>query len=587
MGGREARATDNESRSLKSKGCHRSARLLVVDDSMTIRKLVEISFKGASGTSVEFASSGEEGVRRAVANSPDLILLDFVLPDMKGIDVCRRLAAEPRTAAVPILLMTAKGENVRELFRPFPAVVGYVPKPFNAVEIVALVDASLHERRRAPVAAQSPCASLKRKEAAANALFARLRSRFARIPEWLTQIGSTPPAQYFARKILTPDLMDELLTELIPFYRGSVAPVAIAPPSLSGQIGAITPLALWRFIAGTGQSGELAVQRGERRALLYFRQGKLVLVSCNRPEEYAAGARVALEGCGSDALARARAEQSASGKPLYVTLAEAGVLGNDRLGLLLFEQGRRILDDVLDAGAGEFHFSQKAALPLYVDAYGRALSLLQVSLERLRARGNDDTVSDDELFERSPQFSRSVRDLQLTEDERRILAIVDGRSSVAEIAERIGRMTQALAPVLTRLSEVELIRRAGRIGGARAPRRVMILEPDVDGVQRPLAAHLRQVAESIELIDLAAEADVVAAIFRERPRLVIFNAASAVGEAERVARAVTVRHGLDTPMLAAVLDRPVTADIDRLRAAGFHAVLSKPIQISEIESLLW
>jgi hypothetical protein len=80
---------------------------------------------------------------------------------------------------------------------------------------------------------------------------------------------------------------------------------------------------------------------------------------------------------------------------------------------------------------------------------------------------------------------------------------------------------------------------------------------------------------------------VVGAILRERPCLVLINATAAVSEAERVARAVTARDRIGMTTLAAVLDRPAAAEADRLTAAGFHAVLTKPIQVSEVESLLW
>ena len=68
-----------------------SDRVLVIDDSTTLRKLVEIALRG-TGAEIDFAASGSEGIRRAAAHPPDVILLDFMLPDMQGVDVCARLA---------------------------------------------------------------------------------------------------------------------------------------------------------------------------------------------------------------------------------------------------------------------------------------------------------------------------------------------------------------------------------------------------------------------------------------------------------------------------------------------------------------
>src|SRR5439155_6138286 len=97
-------------------------QMLVIDDSLTIRKLVELSFRDQDWA-IEFATTGAEGAAKAVSCAPDLILLDFVLPDMKATEVCRRLACDQTSAQRPVILMSAKMESVRELFKPFPMVV--------------------------------------------------------------------------------------------------------------------------------------------------------------------------------------------------------------------------------------------------------------------------------------------------------------------------------------------------------------------------------------------------------------------------------------------------------------------------------
>lgn len=76
-------------------------RLLVIDDSLTIRKSVELLAMKGEGHQLEFASAGQEGISKARAQPPDVILLDFVLPDMKGTDVCRGLSQDARTASLP------------------------------------------------------------------------------------------------------------------------------------------------------------------------------------------------------------------------------------------------------------------------------------------------------------------------------------------------------------------------------------------------------------------------------------------------------------------------------------------------------
>ncbi len=122
--------------------------LLVVDDSPTVRKLVELSFNG-KGWKLHFASSGEEGVAKAAELRPDVVLLDYVLPDMTGSDVCAGMTRRGLVQS-KIILMTAKEERIRSQFAAYPNVVDYVTKPFTAPAVVAKASAALALGPRGP-----------------------------------------------------------------------------------------------------------------------------------------------------------------------------------------------------------------------------------------------------------------------------------------------------------------------------------------------------------------------------------------------------------------------------------------------------
>src|SRR5215470_14321484 len=113
-------------------------QLLVVDDSPTIRKVVELTFR-STPWSVNFAASGRDGIRLASRDLPDVILLDVVLSDMRGLDVCAQLAKDPQARSVPIVLMSAKNASVRQQFDPYPSVVDFVQKPFTAEDLMARI----------------------------------------------------------------------------------------------------------------------------------------------------------------------------------------------------------------------------------------------------------------------------------------------------------------------------------------------------------------------------------------------------------------------------------------------------------------
>lgn len=119
-------------------------KILLVDDSNTILMMETMILRGDRYDLVT-ASDGEEAVERALAERPDLILLDVVMPKMGGFEACERLRAEDATKTTPIIMVTTRGEaqNVEKGFE-----VGcndYVTKPINKVELLSKVGNYLSE----------------------------------------------------------------------------------------------------------------------------------------------------------------------------------------------------------------------------------------------------------------------------------------------------------------------------------------------------------------------------------------------------------------------------------------------------------
>jgi CheY-like chemotaxis protein len=112
--------------------------ILGVDDSLTIRKALEIVLKPA-GYDLDLAADGAEAIEKAKILKPALILLDFILPDMRGTEVCRRLAEDPETAQIPIILVSAKGAEIRQAYRDVGNVVSYIAKPFKPQVLTSIV----------------------------------------------------------------------------------------------------------------------------------------------------------------------------------------------------------------------------------------------------------------------------------------------------------------------------------------------------------------------------------------------------------------------------------------------------------------
>jgi phosphate regulon transcriptional regulator PhoB len=122
------------------------ADVLVVEDEPDIRHLIAHHL-AREGYRCREVASGAEALRAVRASTPDLIVLDLMLPEVDGIEVCRRLRGEPRTAAIPIIMLTAKSDEVDRVVGLELGADDYVTKPFSPKELVARVRAVLRRAR--------------------------------------------------------------------------------------------------------------------------------------------------------------------------------------------------------------------------------------------------------------------------------------------------------------------------------------------------------------------------------------------------------------------------------------------------------
>ena len=129
-----------------------ASRVLIVEDERDIRDLVLFHLE-REGFQVSSASSGEEALRQVRHASPDLVLLDLMLPAMGGLEVCRKLRQDPATVALPIVMLTAKGDEVDRVLGLELGADNYIVKPFSPKELLARVRAVLRRAKPAPGAA--------------------------------------------------------------------------------------------------------------------------------------------------------------------------------------------------------------------------------------------------------------------------------------------------------------------------------------------------------------------------------------------------------------------------------------------------
>src|SRR5271169_2551843 len=125
------------------------SRILVVDDEPDVLDLVTYNLTQA-GFQTDTAVDGAEALRKARSTIPDLILLDLMLPELDGLEVCKLLRRDSKTSAIPIIMLTARASEMDRILGLELGAVDYVPKPFSPRELVLRVKKRLEKNGAVP-----------------------------------------------------------------------------------------------------------------------------------------------------------------------------------------------------------------------------------------------------------------------------------------------------------------------------------------------------------------------------------------------------------------------------------------------------
>src|SRR5678815_879943 len=123
-----------------------SGLVLVIEDEVDLATTLEYNLR-SEGFKVRVAHSGREGLGAAVGDPlPDVIVLDLMLPDLSGTEICRKLREQDRTRDIPVIMCTAKGEEIDRVVGFEVGADDYVVKPFSVRELVLRIRAQLRHR---------------------------------------------------------------------------------------------------------------------------------------------------------------------------------------------------------------------------------------------------------------------------------------------------------------------------------------------------------------------------------------------------------------------------------------------------------
>jgi two-component system phosphate regulon response regulator PhoB len=130
-----------------------AARILIVEDEESLTELLRYNLE-AAGYDVESVSRGDEGDLRIREQAPDLVLLDWMLPGLSGMELCRRIRAREETVGLPVIILTARGEEADRVRGLATGADDYIVKPFSVPELLARVRALLRRANPATLASR-------------------------------------------------------------------------------------------------------------------------------------------------------------------------------------------------------------------------------------------------------------------------------------------------------------------------------------------------------------------------------------------------------------------------------------------------
>ncbi|MDA0588560.1 MAG: diguanylate cyclase [Planctomycetota bacterium] len=121
-------------------------QILAIDDSPDIHQLLSVRLGGLN-VELRHALTGESGYEQACEEPPDLILLDVMMPDASGFEICRRLKARSKTASIPVIFLTGETDVEQKVLGFDVGAVDYIQKPFDTAELTARVRSALRTKR--------------------------------------------------------------------------------------------------------------------------------------------------------------------------------------------------------------------------------------------------------------------------------------------------------------------------------------------------------------------------------------------------------------------------------------------------------
>jgi DNA-binding response OmpR family regulator len=475
----EAVRTIDESRSTESEAMTNPAppngsekTILVIDDSAMLLSFVK-EILDEQNYHVLTAATAVEGLSVSRSAVPDLILLDFVLPDMKGDAVCRQLVADPATAKIPVVYVSGFGSELLQPDRSdIPNVIGSISKPFTSETLVDAVRSYLGDEGSVPHKIRPVATENSRTSSASGS------PRAAPAMVTGSACGGPNPTDVFMVAVETPgpiaaDVSSNPIPPEIRNLSSGPSPAPSAPSAgrdvevatgsayFSGDSSFFSLHSALRTIAREKLTGTLRAFLPPDPIDLLTREGSVVAVTTRNPNFYCEEFRITLLNVERERIEAAQARQVEDGRPLFTTLAEEGLILRESALQLMQHYGQKLFAQ-LWTDRVRFAF-ERQELP----GYARDLASTEGSIDQW-ALGTLRFVQYEELDTKAmaettsvPAYTREgserVQELRLTVAEAQFASQFNGSRSVVQIAENLQLDIKLARLTLFRFLALEIV----------------------------------------------------------------------------------------------------------------------------------
>jgi DNA-binding response OmpR family regulator len=451
-------------------------KVLVIDDSLMLLSFVKEILSEAN-CEVTTAPTAQEGLSAAASDPPDLVLLDYVLPDMKGDEVCQRLGENAATAGVPIVYMSGFGTDLPADEIKSPSVIGSLNKPFTSDLLIKTVENYMPKDPNEPAEPQNEIVEQEAQPVSPDApestapvwphdevappsepeLGATTEpiwpesgdqpaTRATETAEIASAAGGTSDAWWSAP--VTPSTWESQPASAPSSFQSSETPapneerLPVNGAFFSGDTSFFSLNGALHTIGKEKLTGTLRSFWNKANIDLFARNGAIVLATTRDPVLYCPEAPITLVNVDAEQTEKGRAEQRETGCPLFLTLAREGLILHEPAVQLVQHYGQKLFAQLWTAKKVRFVFEQSETLPEFASDVSGEEDIDHWALTTLRCIQFQELGDTPDIESGSvPAYTRDgyerVQNLRLTVAEAQFASQFNGVRSVAQIAKNL------------------------------------------------------------------------------------------------------------------------------------------------------